>query len=172
MLQRLTLAALAAAALGGCTPALDWRELPVGDTGLKAAFPCKPEQAARPVTLLGREVTMNGMACRSGGSTFALMAADIGSPVEAGLALQQWQAASLAALHARESHPSGFHPRGALDLPASLQVAASGTRPDGSQVESRAAYFAQGRHVFQAVVLSAHVTPELADPFFAGLRFE
>jgi hypothetical protein len=172
MLQRLTLAAAAGAVLAGCTPALDWRELPVEDTGLKASFPCKPEQATRPVTLVGREVPLQGMACRSGASTFAVMAADLGSPVEAGLALQQWQAASLATLHGREPRTAAFRPPGALELAASVQVQAAGIRPDGSAVESRAAYFAHGHHVFQAVVLSAHITPELADPFFAGLRFE
>jgi hypothetical protein len=172
MLERLTCAAAAAAILGGCTPALDWRELPVEDTGLKATFPCKPEQATRPVTLAGREVAMHGLACRSGTSTFAVMAADLGGPMDAALALQQWQAASLATLRAREPRTTSFRPRGALEVAASAQVDAAGLRPDGSTVHSRAAYFAHGRHVFQAIVLSAQVTPELADPFFAGLHFE
>lgn len=172
MLQRMTLAAALATALAACSPALDWRELPVADTGLKAMFPCKPEHEARRVPLAGRDVNMQGMACRSGDSTFAVMAADLGSPIDASRALQQWQAASLAALRAGEPRAAPFRPRGALALAASVQVSASGARPDGSVVGSRAAYFAHGRHVFQAVVLSPRITPQLADPFFAGLHFE
>lgn len=171
MLRRMTCAA-AAGALAACSPALDWREVPVEDTGLRVMFPCKPEHEARQVPLAGRAVDMQGMACRSGDSTFAVMAADLGSPIDASRALQQWQAASVAALRARDPRSTPFRPRGALEVAESVQLSASGARPDGSAVQSRAAYFARDGHVFQAVVLSPRLTPELADPFFAGLRFE
>jgi hypothetical protein len=64
-----------------------------------------------------------------------------------------------------------FHPAGALGLSQSVKVAATGQRPDGSKIQSQAAYFAQGHHVFQAVIYGSVITPEAADPFFAGLRF-
>ena len=54
----------------------------------------------------------------------------------------------------------------------SLQVIASGQRADGSRVESHAAYFAHGSHVFQAVIFADQLKPEVADAFFSGLTFE
>lgn len=164
--------AAAAAVLAACSPALDWRELAVGDTGLKAAFPCKPEKETRQVALAGRTVAMDALVCRQGGRTYAVLVADIGQPAGAAQALQEWKGASLATLRGREVHAVRFHPSGAFDLADSQQVEAQGTRPDGSQVHSRAAYFAHGRHAFQAMVLGDELPPEAADPFFAGLRFE
>jgi hypothetical protein len=53
-----------------------------------------------------------------------------------------------------------------------VHVVASGQRGDGSKVESHAAYFAQGTHVFQAVVYADRLQPEVTEQFFSGLRFE
>lgn len=173
MFQLLTMAVLAgAAALGGCSPALDWREVRVESTPLKAMMPCKPEQETRPVTMAGRRVDLHALVCRAEDSTFALLSGDVGGAADAAAALQQWKAASLAGLHGASVHERRFHPPGGLDLPQSVQVVAAGTRPDGSKVESQAAYFARGSQVFQAVIYTPRLRPELADPFFAGLRFE
>ena len=162
-----------ATALAACTPALDWRELPVDDTGLKAMFPCKPDHETRQVRLAGRPVSMQALACRSGSSgTFAVLAADLGSPLDAARALREWRAASLARLHAGAARVSRFHPRGAQDLDESVRLVAAGMRADGSKVQSEAAYFAHGRPVFEAVVLAARLRPEATQPFFSGLRFE
>jgi hypothetical protein len=51
-------------------------------------------------------------------------------------------------------------------------VVASGQRADASKVQSSAVYFASGSHVFQAVIYADQIKPEMAQPFFAGLRFE
>lgn len=167
------MAALAgAAALAACSPSLDWREVRVEPTALKAMLPCKPEQDSRQVPMGGRPVALQALACQAGGATFAVLFADIGSPATAGEVLRQWQAASLATMHGGPPRSTPFRPRGALEIPDSAQVFASGQRPDGSQVESQAAYFARGPHVFQAVVYSAKVSPQMAQPFFDGLRFE
>src|SRR5665647_1889742 len=76
----------------------------------------------------------------------------------------------LRAVAAQEARP--FRPPGALELPQSLQMAASGQRADGSAALDRAAYFARGRQVFQAVVYADKLEPEATDPFFSGLAFE
>jgi hypothetical protein len=173
MFQLLTPMILAgAAALGGCSPTLDWREVRVASTGLRAAWPCKPEKEARQVTLGGHQVSLQALACAAGGGTFAVLFADIGGPASAGEVLEQWRTASLAAMRSGDARVTRFHPPGALDLPGSVRVIASGLRPDGSKVESHGAYFARGQHVFQAVVYSGRLHPELVDPFFSGLKFE
>lgn len=101
-----------AAALAGCSPALDWREVRLQAAPLKIVMPCKPERESR------------------------------------------------------------FMPPGALDLPRSVQVAASGQRSDGKAIQAQVAYFARGNHVFQAAVYSERLEAEATEPFFAGLRFE
>jgi len=173
MFQPLKTAVLAgAAALAACSPTLDWREVRVDGAGLKAVFPCRPDQETRQVAMASRAVSVQALACRAGGSTFAVMAADIGGPAAAGAVLKQWQAASLAGMRSEGARTTLFHPRGALELPESVQLVAAGRRPDGSRVQSQAAYFARGAHAYQAVIYTSELKPEVADPFFAGIRFE
>ena len=167
------MAALAgAAALAGCSPALDWREVRLDAAPLKTMMPCKPEKGSRQVTMAGRQVALDALACEAGGSTFAVLSADIGGPAEAEAALRQWQAASLATMRGSAVRQTRFVPAGALDLPGSVQVVASGRRADGQAVEGQAAYFARGNHVFQAAVYAQRLEVQATEPFFAGLRFE
>ncbi len=167
------MAALAgAAALAACSPGLDWREVRVEPTALKATLPCKPEQESRQGAMAGRPVVLPGLVCRADGATYGVLFADIGSPASAGDVLRQWQAASLATMRGADARSTPFRPRGALEIPASVQVVASGQRPDGSKVASQAAYFARGPHVFQAVVYGTPLAPAMTQPFFDGLRFE
>ena len=66
----------AAAVLGGCllgcTPALDWREVALADSGLLATFPCRPQREERTVGVADDDVRMALFACRAEGSTYAL----------------------------------------------------------------------------------------------------
>lgn len=167
------MAALAgAAALAGCSPALDWREVRLEAAPLKIMMPCKPEQGSRQVAMGGRPVALDALACEAGGSTFAVLSADVGGPANADASLRQWQAASLATMRGGTVRETRFVPGGALDLPRSVQVVANGSRPDGQAVEAQVAYFARGNHVFQAAVYSERLQAQATEPFFAGLRFE
>jgi len=158
-------------ALLACSPTFNWREVHVEPAGLKAMFPCKPEHASRSVAMAGSQVSLEALACDAGGSTFAVLFADIGSG-PAGEVLGQWQAATLATLHGSAARKQPFRLPGALELPQSLQMRASGQRADASPVQADAAYFAHGHDVFQAVVYAATLKPEATEPFFSGLAFE
>lgn len=173
MVRPLAVAAVASVAvMCGCSPTLDWREVRVEPTGLRAMFPCKPETDSHQVTLVGRDIKLQALVCRAGSNTFAILSGDIGGPAAAAAVLREWKAASLARLRSENAHESRFSLPGAFELNESAQVIASGKRPDGSKVESRAAYFAHGPYVFQAVIYTGTLAPESADPFFGGLRFE
>jgi hypothetical protein len=172
MSRRITLPLAAAAALLACAPALNWREIRVESTGLKAMFPCKPDRAMRPVAMPDGPVNLQALACDAGGAQFAVVFAQR-PPATAGEFLSRWQAATLAGLHssaARETRP--FRPAGALDLPQSLMLVAEGRRADGSAVQGQAAWFAHGQQVFQAVVYAERLRPEAVEPFFSALAFE
>lgn len=160
--------------LAACSPALNWREVPAGPLGLRASLPCKPSSAERRMPMLpGRpEVNLQAQGCEAGGASFAVLAADIADPALLGVALAQWRQATLANVHGRPVAQAAFVPPGALALPESLRIDAQGQRADGSALETRTAYFARGTVVYQAVIYAPKVSAEMADPFFAGLRFE
>jgi hypothetical protein len=159
-------------ALSACSPTFDWREVRTAQGGLVAMLPCKPDKGARTVPMAGRQVELQALSCSAGGATFAVLGADIEDAARAGEVLAQWKSATLANLHSTASQDSAFQLAGTRPLPQSVQAVASGQRADGSKVESHAAYFAKGSHVFQAVIYADRLKPEMAEPFFSGLRFE
>lgn len=172
MLRTIAAALVAGWALAACSPTFNWREVRAEPTALKAMLPCKPDKGARNVPMAGREVSLQVIGCDTGDATFAVMFADLGDASRAGEVLAQWKVASLSNMRATSSRETPFRPPGGLALPQSLQVAASGVRADGSKVESQAAYFAHGSQVFQAVIYTGQLKPEVAEPFFSGLKFQ
>ncbi len=172
MLRTIVAVLVSGWAFAACSPTLNWREVNVESTGLKAMLPCKPDKGARTVPMAGREVTMQVLGCDADGATFAVLYADLGEPGRLGEVLAQWKTATLANMRGSGARESAFRPAGALGLPQSLQVVAAGQRADASKVQSQAAYFARGNRVFQAVIYADRLKPELAEPFFSGLRFE
>ena len=157
--------------LAACNPTFNWREIRAEGMGLHALFPCKPDKGSRPVPMAGREVELHALGCDTGGATFAVLSAEV-DPLRAGEVLAQWQQATLANLHGAALRESPFAPAGAFPSTQAQRVAASGTRPDGSKVDSEAVYFARGSRVFQAVVYAGRMPAEAAETFFAGLRLE
>jgi hypothetical protein len=173
MLRSFAAVAVAGVALlAACNPTFNWREVRAAPTTLKTLMPCKPEREMRQVDMAGRQVELQALGCETGGAIFAVMFADIGEADRAGQALEHWKTASLANVRGSAEQATPFSPPGALALAQSLRVTASGQRPDGSKLQSQAAYFAHGRHVFQAVILGSNVNADMAEPFFSGLRFE
>ena len=160
------------ASLAACSPTYNWRDVRVTPTSLQGMLPCKPDRGQRQVSLAGRQVDMHVLGCDAGGATFAIMFAEIGEPALAGAMLAQWKTAALANMRAASTQEWLFRPPGALGVAESVQLAASGQRPDGSAVMSRAAYFTQGTSVFQAAIYADQLVPGQVDTFFSGLRFE
>lgn len=64
---------LASTLVTGCTPALDWREVRLAESGLILLFPCKPQFQARSVDAAGLPWSASLTACEAGGMTFAAM---------------------------------------------------------------------------------------------------
>jgi hypothetical protein len=160
--------------LAACSPTFNWRAVRAESVPLKAMLPCKPDKAARTVPMAGRQVELKVLGCEAGDATFAILAGDIGDPLRAGEVLAQWRVATLANMRSAptSAQDQPFLPPGAMALPQSLRVSASGQRADGSQVESQAVYFARGSQVVQAVVYADKLPAEAVDSFFAGLAFE
>jgi hypothetical protein len=159
--------------LPACSPALNWREVRPEGTRLALLLPCKPDKAEKMVPLGGPATTLRMLGCDAGGATFAVAVADMGDVAKVAPVLAQWQSLTLAnmkAVAAPQVSPLKLPSAAALP-PASL-VKAEGQGPDGKPVSGQAAYFAQGAQVFQVVMYSPRIAPEVAETFFSSLKFE
>ncbi len=157
--------------LAACTPRLDWREVRIPDTTLRALLPCRPAGQARRLVLAGSEVELSMLACTGDGVVFAVATAELAQPGRVG--------AAIAELHAAAARNVGAPPpvREAFEVPGSTPNAQAGIASftgllgDGRRVEERIAVFARGTRVYQATMLGPSVEMEASDAFFGGLRF-
>lgn len=165
-----------AAAVAGCSPALDWRETRMKGPGLEATFPCRPVGQVRQVELAGRLVAMQLDGCEAGGRTFAVGWADVGDPAAVGPALLALQEASAGKAAHRPAPPRTEWPapRGATPQAAAGRWELPVAGPDGAALVMDTAVFARGTWVVQASVIGPEPGPDAAAalaPFFEGLRF-
>ena len=171
-----TLTGALALLLAGCSPALNWRTVPVPEADITVLLPCKPDQATRTVELAGAPVALSMVGCEADGAMFAVSHAALADPAQVGAALTHWRAAVLARLGpqaAASAADTPYTPRGALPLPQSVRTVAQGQRADGSAVTAQAVWLARAAgpqvRLVHAVVYSTKPRPEVADQFFAGL---
>lgn len=159
------------ACLTACNPTFNWRDVRPDGTQLALLMPCKPDAAQRTVAMAGQPTELNLLSCDAGGVTFAIAAADVKGAANVPAALAQWQSATLVNMKAGPDTPGAVFRLPGL-ASAGVLVRATGQRANGQVVSSQAAYFAQGSQVFQAVIYADKVSPEVAETFFSGLKFE
>lgn len=167
--------------LAACSPALNWRSVPLEGAALTATLPCKPDHGARAVEMAGLPVQLVMAGCEADHATFAVSYAVLPAPAMANTALEHWRAAVLARLGAATVQaqtpfaPPGT-PSGVLPLPASVRVVVQGRGADGQPVTAQAVWFARtvGAQVrlYHAVVYSAKARPDVADALFSGLQLQ
>lgn len=163
-------AVCAAALLGACSPALDWREVRPEGSGASLLLPCRPASHARELPLAGARVKLTLHACEAAGTTWAVAWADVADPARVGAALQELRqsvasnlgGARLAALApevpGRTPNPEG----GVFEL--------SGRLPDGQAVRGRVAVAALGTRVLQFTALGPKPDAAALDTFAQSLR--
>lgn len=159
--------AVLAAAAGlacACTPAMNWRELSVGESA-KASFPCRPRSDTRAIPLAGRPVQMQLKACEAGRVLWAVTSAQLDDAGQAPEALAEMRRSLVANMAGTESV-----------VPGSKRVHIVGRHEDGSAIWARAAFQSSGREVYQLVMLphsgARAPTAEAENYFFEGLRFD
>ncbi len=167
-----SLAAVAAAALvGGCAPALDWRDVRPQGVALQLQLPCKPSGQSRDLTLAGTRVNLALHACAAGASTWGLAAADMRDPALVGPALQELAAAAAGNLGTQPADLQALTVAGATPNAASGLQRLTGRLPDGKPAQMQLAVFAHGTWVYQASVLGEKIDEAGAQAFFSSLRF-
>lgn len=158
------------AALAGCAPALDWREVRTPGHSIQALFPCKPSALERRVQLAGKLVSLTLQACTSGGQTWGLASADIGDPTLVRRTLTELGSAAALNIGAAAPVAAPMQVPGATPNPASQRATLQGALPDGTAVRMELAVFAHGTRVYQATVLGPQVPDEAAQTFLGALR--
>ncbi|CAN7496393.1 hypothetical protein [Acidovorax sp. LjRoot117] len=163
----------------GCSPALNWRSVPLPEAAITITLPCKPDQATRTVELAGAPVELAMTGCDADGATLAVSHTALADPSQAGAALMHWRAAVLANLGpaaAASATDTPYTPTGVLPLPQSVRTVVQGQRADGSAVSAQGVWFARAVgpqvRLYHAVVYTAKPRPEVADTFFAGIAFQ
>ena len=159
-----------AAALAGCAPTLDWREVRTPGQSVQALFPCKPSAMERRVQLAGKMVSLTLQACASGGQTWGLASADIGDPALVGRTLTELGSAAALNIGAAAPAAAPMQVPGATPNPASQRASLQGALPDGTAVQMQLAVFAHGTRVYQATVLGSQVPEEAAQTVLGALR--
>jgi hypothetical protein len=164
-------AALAATALVGCSPALDWREVRPAGSQARALFPCRPASHARRVTLAGAAVEMSLYACAAGRVSYALAFADMVDPALVTPALDELARTAHANLQAPA--PGSSAPLSVPGMTPNAQAALwtlGGLLPDGRPAQERVALFAHGTRVFQATAVGERLDAQALDSFFTSLK--
>lgn len=161
---------MVSATLGGCSPALDWREFEPEGSGLVVTFPCRPDRHARNVTVAGVVTRMDMLVCAAGDATYALSFIDVADPAGVAAALTHLRALATTNLGAAAAVPDEARVRGMTPNPMAARLALAGLRSDGTAVQQHAVFFAKGLRVYQASVVGAEPPGEAVDTFFAGLK--
>jgi len=169
------LVAAAAAFFAACSPTFNWREVPIGDAGVIALLPCKPERATRDLPFGTGSIPIDMAGCKAGGATFAVAHARAESAEQAELWLRAWHAATRNRL---TDTP-------VVESPVALARAASSPSParldtQGADAAARAAathvlWFAHyspdgSASIYQATVSGSPSSTEAVATFFEGFR--
>lgn len=173
---------LAVVWLAACSPVFNWREVPVGEGGLIALLPCKPDRATREVMTVGKPVALQMAGCEAGGATFTVAQAVARDATQASTWLAAWKAAMTGKLHAASAADVAVETpaevRRAASVPAPLQLSGTASDAAGQPVAVQILWFAQSDRqdragavfLYQATVLGQPREAEAAATFFAGLR--
>lgn len=158
------------AALSGCTPVLDWREVRPEGSQVRLMMPCKPASHARTVALAQRRVEMSMYACTAGEVTYALAFADMADPAAVTPALAELARSARANLSGSGNAASSAGAvSGMTPNPEAAQWHIEGRLPDGRQVREHVTVFAYGTRVYQATMMGARVDSEARETFFSSL---
>jgi len=159
------------AALGACSPALDWRDVRPGGDSLVLLFPCRPEAHERTVRIAGADRRMRMLGCDAAGMTFSLASLDAEAADRVQPLLEALKLALAGNLGAAAGPPLPFAPAGATPSAGSSRMSVAGRRPDGEALRAETACFVHGLHVYQATVLGKAPSAEAVSTFMESARF-
>lgn len=158
---------LGVALLCACSPALNWRHVPLGD--MAVTLPCKPDRTQRTVQWGDKSLEIEMVGCEAGGALFAASRVHLPPGADASQLQGQWQAASLQQMNARGEPTLESQPTSTRSI-AMQQLTASGRGRDGKVLQARLAWATSGAEMYHLAVYAAQVSSEMAEPFFDGIN--
>jgi hypothetical protein len=154
--------------LGGCSPALDWRDARLGGP-VRLLMPCKPDRIERQLTLAGRPAQALMLVCDAEGVTWSATRYELGEPAQVGPALRELRVKlgrNLGAQPAADHAPlDATLPAGLARLPEAGRLHLAGHRPSGEAIQAQALFFGEGGRAYQLVALLPGVAGK---PLLAG----
>lgn len=165
-----------------CSPALNWREVPLGQ--VTVLLPCKPDRAQRMVNLGPIQTSMQMAGCEAAGGLYAVSHVRLTDPSQVAGAQSAWQKASLSSMRSETVHHRSIKrsqtsvtqhqtTAGPLSANATLGVLiVQGTNNDGTQVQAQLAWLTDGINLYHVAVYGAGLDPEHVDLLFSELKLE
>ncbi|NUZ04887.1 hypothetical protein [Piscinibacter koreensis] len=163
-------AVLGAVLLGGCSPALDWREVRPASSDLVTLFPCRPGTEQRPVQLGGATLPLRLVGCKAAETTFALALVDLPEPGLANGVLTDLRRHAVDNIAGQVSREVPFSVPGATPSAGALRIAAAGRLPDGTAIAAHHVFFTRGLKVYQASVMGARVDADAVETFLEAIK--
>jgi hypothetical protein len=168
---RRSLAVLAmAATVVACSPALNWREIPLN--GLATLLPCKPDHAERVLQLGAAQVPLRMSGCEAAGALYAISHVQVQDVSQLQVVHQNWRQASLVAMQATNVPVPLVKPPAMPAGPNRMGLrpeAFDGKRPDGSAVQVQILWLAKGKDIYQVAVYGNKLQPEMTELLFSEL---
>lgn len=159
------------AGLVACSPALNWRTVPL--QGLTALLPCKPDHAQRTVQLGATDVGMEMAGCEAEGALYAISHVRVESPSRADAARAAWRQQTLATMRAATVQEAPLRTLPAEEsLRAAQRITALGQRPDGSAVTAQLLWLSSGTDLYHVAIYADRLTDEMTEMLFSGLRLQ
>jgi hypothetical protein len=158
--------------IGACSPALDWREVGLPETPLRAELPCRPGRFQRDIVVAGTSLKLFMLSCDAAGVTYGVASADVGDPALVEPVLDGLADAARRSLRSLSGPFEAFDLPGATPFRGNAGARLRGERPDGTPVEESFRVFARGTRVYQASAIGLALPPSAVAPFESGLRFD
>ncbi len=166
------MAALALVAITvACSPALNWREVPL--QGLVALLPCKPDHAERKQQLGPSDVTLRMSGCEASGALYAISHVQLGDLAQLEPTKEAWRQGTLAAMQATPT-PTPQTPQPSIAPTGQTKAVMHpeklvGKRPDGSAVQAQLLWLNKGRDLYHVAVYGPKLRPEMTELLFSEL---
>lgn len=162
--------AVAALALVGCAPELNWRDWRTDSPGVTLLFPCKPVRQQRNLAIDGvpRTVVLN--VCDAGSSTWAVTQIDVEPPQAGAVLLKALVGAAHVNLAAAPAAPVASAPQGSDAVEGAGRYRVAGRTPAGDVRRAEHLVMAVGSRVIQVSALGERLDADAVDTFLGSVR--
>lgn len=162
--------AVAALALAGCAPELNWRDWRTDSPGVTLLFPCKPVRQQRTLAIGPTPRTVVLHMCDAGASSWAVAQMDVDAPDTRASVLKELVAAVHANLAAPSGAPVGAVPEGTDRLDGVGRYRVAGRTPGGEPRQAEHLLLAVGGRLIQVSALGVRLDAEAVETFLGSVR--